>query len=595
MASTSGNDQYKLGGSEIVGKWVHVEGIGVGRVAQFHKVKSKFTASKHSVDFSLCSEAPAQYQSGVHQLVLRRRRSHTWGGSNKGVEFDVCSDDVAAEYEKCRETGFSKVSEFRNCKSAGFTDKASYDQWKRSGFDDKATFELAKKMGVSNKAEYEEVQSGGFSDKAEFERCKKLGFNQKQAYEEFLSLGFGDKGEYDTFCTMGFTVKDDFRTCIAMGFDSKAAFESCKKMGFDKKEEYDDCVALGLQSKTEYDAHNAKAVADAEEIKVQNSEDIDSRDDPEKPKPPDAVAEDVYPPPPAPETTVSAEAAPEVEGTTDARTKNSALSEEPETSMTSEPSTQPATSPSPSPALAGPDSTDATSEEKSTVQRQKEALEAQHREKYDEAQNARAEVSSTNNNTKNYRGAGWDYLIGDRPAFNAYSFLPTPLAMRPRTRDEEPQAIEEDETEHELRYEPPDGADVMLCIRDRFGEYRGYITSEGECVNNRDKTIGWINREEGTAGSLHEEYLGTCIDQLSGDECVVEDALDERCGSINLGTATIHDNSGSTVAEFEQDGTVVGNHGSGLGKFEGFTYPEIRTVALYLMLIDPGMLNEIEG
>ena len=114
-------------------------------------------------------------------------------------------------------------------------------------------------------------------------------------------------------------------------------------------------------------------------------------------------------------------------------------------------------------------------------------------------------------------------------------------------------------------------------------------------MNNRDKTIGWINREEGTAGSLHEEYLGTCIDQLSGDECVVEDALDDRCGSINLGTATIHDNSGSTVAEFEQDGTVVGNHGSGLGKFEGFTYPEIRTVALYLMLIDPGMLNESEG
>jgi hypothetical protein len=42
-------------------------------------------------------------------------------------------------------------------------------------------------------------------------------------------------------------------------------------------------------------------------------------------------------------------------------------------------------------------------------------------------------------------------------------------------------------------------------------------------------------------------------------------------------------------------GVVTGHIGSFLGQFEGFTYRLLRVVSLYLMLLDPGMLNEVEG
>lgn len=73
---------------------------------------------------------------------------------------------------------------------------------------------------------------------------------------------------------------------------------------------------------------------------------------------------------------------------------------------------------------------------------------------------------------------------------------------------------------------------------------------------------------------------------------VVEDALDEKCGTIDLGHANIMDNQGSTIAQFDQRGTITGNNGSQLGQMEGFNYRQIRVTALYLMLIDPGMLND---
>lgn len=197
-----------------------------------------------------------------------------------------------------------------------------------------------------------------------------------------------------------------------------------------------------------------------------------------------------------------------------------------------------------------------------------------------------------------YRGT-WNYVVNDRPAFNAYSFLPTPPPVKPRSKDpppevEEPPPEDAEEAPPEVLYEPPDDAAVWLIVKDRFMDYRGYISEEGECVNNLGQTIGFINKDEGTAGSADEEYLGSAQEQLSGNEVVVEDAVDERCGIVDLGTAAIKDNQGSTVAEMASNGTLTGNHGSTLGVVEGFEYHDMRTVALYVMLIDPGMLNEQE-
>lgn len=77
----------------------------------------------------------------------------------------------------------------------------------------------------------------------------------------------------------------------------------------------------------------------------------------------------------------------------------------------------------------------------------------------------------------------------------------------------------------------------MIVIKDRFGDYRGYITEGGECVNNRDRTIGFINEEDGTAGSFEEEYLGQIQDQVgcanSGGLCCVGVVV--WCGIVSCG------------------------------------------------------------
>ncbi len=51
----------------------------------------------------------------------------------------------------------------------------------------------------------------------------------------------------------------------------------------------------------------------------------------------------------------------------------------------------------------------------------------------------------------------------------------------------------------------------------------------------------------------------------------------------------------NSLASSAQAGECTGPNTVWLGQFEGFTFRQLRTMALYLILIDPGMLSEIEG
>ena len=42
-------------------------------------------------------------------------------------------------------------------------------------------------------------------------------------------------------------------------------------------------------------------------------------------------------------------------------------------------------------------------------------------------------------------------------------------------------------------------------------------------------------------------------------------------------------------------GEVHGHMGSYLGQFQKATYHDMQWVALWMLIIDPGMINEIEG
>lgn len=234
-----------------------------------------------------------------------------------------------------------------------------------------------------------------------------------------------------------------------------------------------------------------------------------------------------------------------------------------------------------------------------------------------------------------FRG-NWNYA-SRTPTFNAFQFLPTPPPQKPRTRPAEPEvaapevaapeaapAVDVEACEEavaaldvgELLDAPPADADVLCMIRDRDSNYRGYIgTVDGECRNNRNVLLGFINAESGACGTADEEYLGAISEESAGRrrsrtipptrpnnaqafndaDCVIEDALDEKCGTLDMGTGYIRDATGEVVAELGPSGVCTGHAGTYLGEFEGYSYHHMKTVALYLMLIDPGMLNEVEG
>lgn len=131
-----------------------------------------------------------------------------------------------------------------------------------------------------------------------------------------------------------------------------------------------------------------------------------------------------------------------------------------------------------------------------------------------------------------------------------------------------------------------------LLVIDRQGNYRGYVDQKGTFFNSRDETIGFLNMEANTAGSIDDEFLGCVQDQVVGDECVIENSSGDSIAILHLGSSRILDNQGSTVVEFEPSGKFCGNFGSSLGQLDGFSYKNIRVAALYLLFIDPGMLSE---
>lgn len=212
-----------------------------------------------------------------------------------------------------------------------------------------------------------------------------------------------------------------------------------------------------------------------------------------------------------------------------------------------------------------------------------------------------------------FRG-NWNYA-SRTPTFNAFHFLPTPPPQKPRIRPiEEAGAVAAVPVEPveaceeavaalsvgdlgELLEAPPGGADVLCAIRDRDGNYRGFIARDGECRNNRNGLLGFIDGESGQCGTADEEYLGRASAEsaFNDADCVIEDALDEKCGSLDRGTGYLKDADGRIVAELGPNGSCAGHAGTYLGEFEGYSHGEMTVVALYLMLIDPGMLSEVEG
>ena len=227
-----------------------------------------------------------------------------------------------------------------------------------------------------------------------------------------------------------------------------------------------------------------------------------------------------------------------------------------------------------------------------------------------------------------FRGTWQPTLYTSKPGFNAFQFLPTPPPQKPRVKappaaaaaaaaaeaeaapaaaaaaapadDDKPKEdVAAADDDDELLTGPPIAPeDVLFSVVDREKNYRSCVAKDGTCTNNRGKVIGYLNFDSHEAGSAEEEYLGAVLENKFDNVYFVKDAADEIAGYIDMGTANIRDAGGSTVADLQVDGVVKHANGTYLGQFRGREFKafhRMRECALYLMLLDPGMLSDVSG
>ena len=70
----------------------------------------------------------------------------------------------------------------------------------------------------------------------------------------------------------------------------------------------------------------------------------------------------------------------------------------------------------------------------------------------------------------------------------------------------------------------------------------------------------------------------------------VLDASDTTVGEWDAGRGYVTDEHGSVLAELRKEGTVVGNGGFTAGYIDGFTFASTRTLAAYVLLVDPAFV-----
>jgi hypothetical protein len=200
-----------------------------------------------------------------------------------------------------------------------------------------------------------------------------------------------------------------------------------------------------------------------------------------------------------------------------------------------------------------------------------------------------------------FRGT-WQPTI-HKPVFGQYQFLPTPLPQEPKKKKlsiaeapKEPEVEKAPESPKTRSKGPPEGVDVEFLVLDREKEYRACIAQNGACYNNLGDIIGFINFETLEAGSVSEMYLGGVVENKFNNVIQVRDDEDELVGYVDLGTSTIRDRQGGTIADFQSGGIVKHSNGTYLGQFEGARgFHNTRELSLYLMLIDPGMCSDVSG
>ena len=121
-------------------------------------------------------------------------------------------------------------------------------------------------------------------------------------------------------------------------------------------------------------------------------------------------------------------------------------------------------------------------------------------------------------------------------------------------------------------------AGMRFC--DTQGRVRCHIGEDGEVSDGRGATLAYIEGN-GEVGDPEMQYAGKA--HQSGQ---VMDHSDVIVGEFDPGRGYIKDPNGSVIAELSKDGVLINNGGLTLGRFEGFSYEQLTTVAAYILLVD---------
>ena len=104
------------------------------------------------------------------------------------------------------------------------------------------------------------------------------------------------------------------------------------------------------------------------------------------------------------------------------------------------------------------------------------------------------------------------------------------------------------------------------------------------------KVLGYV--EDLQCGSADSRFLGELEREASDHALVAKDADDNVVARLFLDSCRLVDPGGSTMSEVKSDGRVLGARSQQLAEIRPFSYQIQAQVALYLLFVDPGVLEE---
>ena len=160
-----------------------------------------------------------------------------------------------------------------------------------------------------------------------------------------------------------------------------------------------------------------------------------------------------------------------------------------------------------------------------------------------------------------------------------------------RTRTKKKKAEVRAEAYEEVADAGDDAAHMLsICVLAvRGGEYMqscAYVLDDGTCCGVDGQAFGFIDLDSLEVGDAEEDYVG-CLAEGLDNRCIVEDDDENDIAWLDLGTATVHEPSGSSIFEIKPNGSVHDGGEDERFQLVKYTHHHMKLAAAFLMLLAP--------